>query len=230
MRIIDRLREGNEGFLKKGPVSIVCFGDSVTQGAFEDGVCDFEAVYHARLKRMLNLRYPGFPVNVINAGIGGITAKGSLDRIGRDVIRFHPDCAVVCFGLNDVGGPKEEYISALTTIFQTLKRDKIDTIFLTPNMLNTRIDGEALAASPYREYAFRTMEMQTGGRMDACMDAARGCAREHGIRVCDCYARWKAMDDAGEDTTALLANRINHPTRAMHGLFAEELLRVMEQD
>ena len=40
--------------------------------------------------------------------------------------------------------------------------------------------------------------------------------------------RWKSLAAAGEDTTACLANYINHPTRPMHRLFAEALLEVLE--
>jgi hypothetical protein len=35
------------------------------------------------------------------------------------------------------------------------------------------------------------------------------------------------MKSAGVDTTALLSNRINHPTREMNALFADELIKTM---
>jgi hypothetical protein len=35
------------------------------------------------------------------------------------------------------------------------------------------------------------------------------------------------MADSGVDTTDLLSNKINHPTREMNRLFAQELVRVM---
>jgi hypothetical protein len=47
-------------------------------------------------------------------------------------------------------------------------------------------------------------------------------AREMGIPVCDCYAKWKALSQT-QDTTMLLANYINHPTKEMHELFAQSL-------
>lgn len=228
MKMMERLRAGESSLFTDGPVNIVFFGDSVTHGCFEDGVCDLEAVYHARLGRMLHERYPVMPVNIINAGIGGVTAKGSLGRMERDVLCHHPDAVTVCFGLNDVNGTKEDYINSLNEIFGILREKHIDTIFLTPNMLNTRIDDEVLAFSRFRDYAHVTMDMQLGGRMDEYIDAARKCALGQGAFLCDCYAKWKRMYDEGKDTTVLLANRINHPDREMHALFAEELLRVME--
>ena len=48
-----------------------------------------------------------------------------------------------------------------------------------------------------------------------------------GVALCDCYDRWQAMKQSGIDTTALLANHINHPSRIMHGMFAGMLLDTM---
>ena len=59
------------------------------------------------------------------------------------------------------------------------------------------------------------------------MAAAVDTARECGVAVCDCYSKWKALDQLGLDTTGLLSNYINHPTRAMHEMFADELFRLI---
>ena len=48
--------------------------------------------------------------------------------------------------------------------------------------------------------------------------------------MCDCYALWQRMHESGVSVTDLLANKINHPTRAMNRLFAYELLRTMFED
>ncbi|MBQ8525468.1 MAG: hypothetical protein IJ460_01945 [Clostridia bacterium] len=44
--------------------------------------------------------------------------------------------------------------------------------------------------------------------------------------MCDCYAKWKKLSET-EDTTMLLVNRINHPTREMHELFAQSLFELL---
>ena len=50
------------------------------------------------------------------------------------------------------------------------------------------------------------------------------------IPVCDCYSAWKKLSET-DDTTQLLANRINHPIAEMHKLFAEMLYpMIMEED
>ena len=226
MRIKERLYQRDEGLREIGPVNIVFLGDSVTHGCFEDGVFDFEAVYHARLARRLRAETPFMPVNIINAGIGGITAQSSLSRMERDVLTHRPDLVVVCFGLNDVNGSIEEYIAALNAIFAELDQQQIETIFLTPNMLNTYVD-EAHTSPQFLEYAKVTSAFQNNGKMDAFMDAARACAAAWNIPVCDCYAKWQALAASGTDTTQLLVNRLNHPTRDMHNLFADELYRLI---
>lgn len=226
MKIKERMLQHDEGLQTLGPVNIVFLGDSVTHGCFEDGVFDYDAVYHARVGRMLRQGNPFMPVNVINAGIGGTTAKFALTRLERDVLCHRPELVVVCFGLNDVGGEMAEYTQSLSGIFSALNAQGIDAIFMTPNMLNTRVD-EANTTPALLDFARLTCSWQTSGRMDAFMDAARACARAHDISVCDCYALWKAMAEEGQDTTQLLVNRINHPTREMHSLFATELYRLM---
>lgn len=82
----------------------------------------------------------------------------------------------------------------------------------------------------YRDYAAVTAEYQNSGRMDAYVEAARQTAQAHGIPVADAYAAWKRMAAEGVDTTACLANYINHPSREMHRLFCDALMEVIDQD
>lgn len=226
MKIRDRLFQQEKGMQSHGAVNIAFLGDSVTHGFFEDGVVDFEAVYHAKLRRMLEKQSTYMPVNIINAGIGGTTAPQALHRLERDVLCHHPELTVVCFGLNDVNGAVVDYANALTAIFRTLTSSGTEVIFMTPNMLNTYVD-EANTTPALLDYARTTCAYQRSGKMDEMMHAARKSAAQCGVMLCDCYARWKAMADQGEDTTQLLANRLNHPTRPMHSLFAEELFKLI---
>jgi hypothetical protein len=58
------------------------------------------------------------------------------------------------------------------------------------------------------------------------MTEAVSLARDCGIKICDCYSAWKKRAET-EDTTLLLANRINHPVREMHELFASMLFETV---
>ena len=219
MNIKDKLFMDRNGLEKEGPINIVVFGDSVTHGALLNSI-NYETVYWNRLKKKINAVRDYIPVNVINAGIGGTTAKKSVDRLDSQVLSHSPDLIIVCFGLNDINGSIEEYLSALEIIFNKCK-EKCQTIFLTPNMLNTYVDEEC-TPKKYLDYAKITAEFQTKGRMDNYIGSAIKLAKDTGVEVCDCYSMWKELSKT-EDTTKLLVNRINHPVPEMHELFADAL-------
>ena len=224
MRIKEKLYMDYDGLVKNGPITIVAFGDSVTHGALGGGEINYETVYWNRLKKKINERRNYVPVNVINAGIGGITAKGSLGRLESQVLKHEPDLIIVCFGLNDVNGSLEDYLGSLEIIFKKCVENGIETIFLTPNMLNTYVaEG---TEEQFIGYAAVTAKMQNEGKMDKYIYAAVELAEKSGVKVCDCYSEWKALSET-EDTTMLLANRINHPAKEMHDLFADRLYKVI---
>lgn len=223
MDIQEKILLDRKGLEQYGPINIVVFGDSVSHGAV-NGYIDYENVYWNLLKKRLNAFREYIPVNMINASIGGTTAKQSLPRMEKQVFCHCPDLVIVCFGLNDVNGPLEEYLSALRQIFGECLSRKCDAVFLTPNMLNTRVAEDT--PKEYWEYAHKTAEMQNSGRMDRYIYAAADLAKEMGIPVCDCYSKWKKLAET-EDITLLLANRINHPTSAMHRLFADALYEMI---
>ncbi|MBQ7923313.1 MAG: GDSL family lipase [Clostridia bacterium] len=219
MNVKEKLQLDYDGLCKYGPVNIVIFGDSVSHGAV-NGYYDYENVYWNLLQKKLHEVRDYMPVNMINASIAGTTAAASLNRMEKQVLCHNPDLVIVCFGLNDVNDPMEEYISALTKIFEKCLEAGTEVIFMTPNMLNTYVAEDT--PKEFWDYAHWTAEMQNSGRMDRYMEAAAALAEKRGIPVCDCYAQWKELSKT-QDTTMLLANRINHPTGEMHKLFADAL-------
>lgn len=220
MDIKEKIKLDYNGLIKYGPINIVAFGDSVTHGAVAGGEINYETVYWNRLrKKILEVRNY-VPVNVINAGIGGITSWDSIDRMDSQVFSHNPDLVIVCFGLNDVNGELDRYLGALGTIFDKCIEKDVDVIFLTPNMLNTYVADDT--EEEYVGYAAKTAEIQNSGRMDRYIYSAVKLAEEKGVAVCDCYSKWKKLAET-EDVTMLLANRINHPTKEMHELFAQSL-------
>ena len=224
MNIRDKLQLDYDGLIEHGPITVVAFGDSVTHGFLQGDEVDYDTVYWNILRKKLNAVRNYVPVNVINAGIGGITAKDSLERLEKQVLRHAPDLVTVCFGLNDVNGELEDYTAALREIFMRCKGAGVEVVFLTPNMLNTSVADDT--EEKWLEYAEKTAQMQNSGRMDRFMDAARALAEEMGVPVADAYVEWKRRSEA-EDVTYLLANRINHPTREMHELFAQKLFEII---
>ena len=226
MQIREKLNHGKEQLIEHGPINIVIFGDSVSHGAF-NGYIDYEAVYWNLLRKKLNQFRTYVPVNMICAAIGGTTAAASLPRLDSQVLLHKPDLVIVCFGLNDVNRPLEEYLGALEYIFTKCTDAGSDVIFMTPNMLNTRVASDT--AERHLRYAAKTAEMQNSGKMDEYIYSAIRLAREMGVTVCDCYSKWKELAKT-QDVTALLINRINHPTPEMHALFADALYEVILAD
>ncbi|HIV19743.1 MAG TPA: SGNH/GDSL hydrolase family protein [Candidatus Merdivicinus intestinigallinarum] len=196
---------------------IAFFGDSVTEGSFEiKAPAEPGSAYHA----LLGKRLPD--ICTVNAGVGGDRAQNGLDRIQSDVLAHCPDLTVVCFGLNDIPAGKEGlhgYLQALEGIFTMLSPEK--TIFMTPNMLNTYVHPQV--DPDYRSFAGIAARCQLDGTADTYMEEAVKLAGAMGVTVCNCYQQWKKLWQYGIDTTELLANYINHPTRKMHGLFADAL-------
>ena len=239
MKIIEKINAKSLDLFGSNPVTIAFLGDSVTQGCFEaytaesgeiDTVYDSEYGYHAHLRKLLSTLYPKTPLNIINAGISGDTAGNGANRLERDVLRFTPDLCVVCFGLNDCCVPHEnainDYQAALTQIFTRLQQYGVEAIFMTPNMMCTKVD-RSITDPTLVSTAKMVAEHQTSGRLEAFLEAGKAAAKALDIPICDCYAKWQNLAKAGVDTDRLLSNRINHPSREMNRLFAVSLLETM---
>ena len=220
------------------PVKIAFLGDSVTQGCFEcfmkpgnhiDTVNDYEAVYSNRLRQKLQGVF-SIPINTVNAGNSGGNSVQALERVERDILSVHPQATVVCLGLNDAMGGRENvhrYGDLLVNIFKKLRQQEMDIFFMTPNRMNDYVDQRLDPQGRLAGIAAETAKVMNEGIMDEYMAEARRAARAEDVRLVDCYAQWTALHDAGVDTTVLLANHINHPTREMHGLFADALFNAI---
>ena len=210
--------------MEHGPINIVFFGDSITAGGFEGDVGDKDAAYPAKLVRKIRDLRDFVHINAINYAVGGFMAHESTERFLSQVIPLDPTLMIICFGLNDINDSKEKFLGALRTMFAACKERDVDTIFMTPNMMNTYVaEGTEERHLPY---AAKTARVQIDGTMDDYIFSAVELAKEMGITVCDVYSKWKELSKT-TDTTLLLANRINHPTREMHNLFADSLFETI---
>lgn len=215
----------------KREITIAFLGDSVTEGCFElirkedgsiDIVRDAGSAYPTLLKNKLESRIPGLCVNIINAGRSGDSSADGLARVMKDVIFASPDLTVVCFGLNDACRRKpEEYANNLNGIFTALRNAGSPIIFMTPNRMNSYVYEKEFPE------LLKTSEdcsaCQNAGEMDILIRCGIETALKNGCTVCDCYSVWNKMEESGIDTTAMLCNHINHPSRHLHELFAEML-------
>ncbi len=237
MKIIEKILRKREEEMSKTP-TVAFFGDSVTEGCFElymksesllGNVCEPEFSYGVCLEKMISLVYPDVSMKFVNAGLAGDNAKESLKRLDKDVLTQLPDLTVVCFGLNDSYfglDYLESYLTSLSEIFDQLSGAGSEIIFMTPNMMNTYV-SERVEPPMAKGNARGTEKVQTSGIYDRFLEEARNLCNKRKIPVCDCYRKWKRLYENGVDTTELLANKINHPVREMHWLFAGMLLDTM---
>lgn len=234
-KLLEKLKNKNNSAKEHEGATVVFLGDSVTHGCFEvffDGkkyhpTFDEEHSYTAIFRRMVKTLYPAAQLNIVNSGISGNTAPKGLARLARDVLAHRPDLAVVCFGLNDcVAGPEgiETYKTALREIVKQILATGADVIVMTPSGTTDSVH-ELLRTERERTDAGRLAAFTKDGTVDRYMDAARTVAAECGVALVDCYAIWQKFAAAGVEINNILSNKINHPTRELHLVFAYELLR-----
>lgn len=238
MKIIEKIsrkandRQGNPA------VTVAFFGDSITEGCFDVYIddsgkiatyVDQARVYHTVVKEIFGKLYPACPVNIINAGISGANAKGSVARLERDVISHRPDLTVVSFGSNDMLGGDEglgAFSDAMSEIVNKLVESGSEVIVMSAPMNCTRVSG-MLHDKELRDIAKRVSDNVNGGILKKYCEAAGEVAKGAGVPFLDMYSRWEKLQSSGVDIDSLLENHINHPGTEMHRYTAMLLVECM---
>jgi lysophospholipase L1-like esterase len=127
------------------------------------------------------MRFPDRKVRFVNAGQGGDTASGCLERLDRDVFSKGATVVTVAFGINDIGWGtkadeehKQRYLEGIRTIIARCKEKRVRPIICSPAIINQDPDeaedsflhkmtdeGMALAKSLGAE----TIDLQRGMRV-----------------------------------------------------------------
>ena len=237
MRILEKFTSKQNNFQSKRTPTIAFFGDSVTHGCFEiytkndkiETIVDTKNGYPEKIRRIFNTLYPDVPVNIINAGISGDNAGNAKERLKRDVLSFSPDLVIVCFGLNDAMRGAEgltRYKRSIREIFEAIKKINAEIIFMTPNLTTNK------AEIPFGNEKLDSMlstviENEKENWLHIYLEEAKLEARSQNIPVCDCNAIWEKLVKNGVNVNNLLSNRVNHPKRDMHWLFAYEIVKTI---
>ncbi len=119
--------------------TIVCFGDSLTEGVIGAAYVD---VLRGRLS----------DARVVNAGVNGDTTVNLLRRIDRDVVPHRPDRVILLVGMNDLGTAYGQRLNK--TYYRAVKRVGVE---LTP----------ARFAWSYRRL-IAALRRRTGARLALC--------------------------------------------------------------
>jgi len=158
------------------PLVVVAIGDSITEGVLGDGTGRIaDRPYPAALQGLLQARYPG--VVVVNAGRGGETTAGGLDRLDEVLAQHRPAIVLIMEGTNDATFRTDpgEIVANLRAMVQ-LARARSTIPVLGRIVPNFRPDFEAR------------------DRIDAVNGALPGVAAAEGVLFADTFG---AMNDPG---------------------------------
>ncbi|MBC8044974.1 MAG: SGNH/GDSL hydrolase family protein [Rhizobacter sp.] len=134
--------------------TVVFFGDSITeQGGGENGyVTLFKTAVQAKLPE----------VKIVNAGVSGNKSTDLVSRVEKDVLSQQPAVAIIYIGINDVwhkrlfaggGTSRENYETALTTLVQKFKANRIRPVLCTMTVIGELPDGQNPQDQDLSDYA-----------------------------------------------------------------------------
>lgn len=200
----DCVRRSRELLREGRPITIVCWGDSVTQGGSASAP---EKRYVDLLGSRLRLLCPQSDIRVINAGVGGSNSDSRRSGFDIEVLAHKPDLITVEF-VNDCGFTPGK-IMANYSEFITRTREKlpdVEFVIITPHFV---------------------MPSMMGG-YHAAVAAMQQSAEANGAAVADAANIWANLHRVGIPYATLLANEINHPNDLGHEFFVECLIELLE--
>ena len=203
------------------PVTIVCWGDSVTAGG---NASKPEMRYVDQFARMLKAKYPKAAIDVQNISVGGSGSPQWL-RLppfadyaqkpeGKDtdferVLKAKPDLVTIEF-VNDCGLSREQWENCYKTILERLRPLGTEVILITPHFTMLSMMG--------------TDDIRTAERRPYVAFLHEFAEREK-LGMADAASRWGHLWKEGIPYPTELHNTINHPDDRGHALFAEELMK-----
>jgi lysophospholipase L1-like esterase len=127
-------RAAGDDFFFKPKDRILFLGDSITE----------QYDYTNLLEYYLTTRFPDWNLTFLNAGIGGDTAGGGLNRADRDVLSEKPTAVTINFGMNDGGyrAPDDaiykSYIDNQTNLVKKLTAAKVRVALMATSPVEAR--------------------------------------------------------------------------------------------
>ena len=217
-------------------MKIAFFGDSVTEGCFEitringqlEVIRDYPNCFRTIVENKLRHDYPNKEFEFFNFGLSGRDTSGAVEVV-PEIISKDVDLVIMCFGLNDFANQNVElFKSNLSSIYERFIARNIKVVFMTHNMVNKYVNNEE--PIELKEFASTCASLQNNGGVDLFVEAEKEIAAKYNVPVIDVYAKWKELESYGIDTSLLLCNYINHPTRKMHYLFANMICSFLEEN
>jgi lysophospholipase L1-like esterase len=175
-----------EKLRKQEPVTIVAIGDSTNVLCMHTkGRLPWLGYLHMALAETYG---DGF-IYTINSSFCGGTVRVELERLERDVLRFHPDLTIIGFGINDSGGGLEELEN-----FRKNYREMVRRIREVGSEVLVRVHAPFV-----NQWGYSLPEGAEPGKAWDGPDNHRALyaralvelAKELGCQCCDHYSKWK---------------------------------------
>jgi lysophospholipase L1-like esterase len=206
--------------LKSGkPVTVVCWGDSVTAGGDASGK---DTQYPAVFENMLKNNFPESTITVKVIAVPGASSAQWLypEKHAKNfrtkrckwskIIAAKPNLITVEF-VNDAWLNSEQVERQYSEILKRAKAINAEVILITPNYTRMSMMGfkNKLSGPDRRTYVKELKKF----------------AKNNNIAIADASARWEHLKKEGIPYIIYLRNAINHPDDRGHRLYAEELLK-----
>ena len=195
------------------PVTILAWGDSVTEAAYLPEHERWQGQFVRRLRRA----FPTSAITLVTNGWGGRCLRNFLDEPAGSQHNFEEKVAglkpdlVVSELCNDAGRPADEISSGYEFVLAAFRARGIEWVALTPHYF--RRDWMGLAA-----------QRDCDDDPRPYTDFLRRFAREKGIGLADAALRWGHLWREGIPYETLLRNNINHPDASAMAFFADALM------
>jgi len=202
----------NDFVLKKND-RVVFLGDSITE----------QQLYTNYVETYLATRFPELNLTFFNAGWGGDTAPGGVERLDRDVLALKPTVVTLCYGMNDGGytPPTDEirnrFVNGMRELVARLKAAHVRVVLLTPGMVDE-------GANP----AMGTVRYNHGG-LRVLADEVLRLATTEQLPVFDLHRLMNEIDakaKAADPKFCMIPDSV-HPDPAGHLVMAFGLLQAL---
>ncbi|MBX3178308.1 MAG: hypothetical protein KF886_13180 [Candidatus Hydrogenedentes bacterium] len=201
------------------PVTIVAWGDSVTNGGGVGG--DTALWYQNQFVDRLRARYPDADIKLHTAAWPGRGSRDYLEAppggpydFQRDVLDRKPDL-VTAEWVNDAYLRGEALTAHYTTILEHLRGAGAELVLITPHLVRPDWMG------------VDTLKFDEDPR--PYVQGLRAFAEANDVAVADASRIWCGLWRRGIPYTTLLANAINHPDARGQAIFADALMALFPE-
>ncbi|HUW62675.1 MAG TPA: GDSL-type esterase/lipase family protein [Candidatus Bathyarchaeia archaeon] len=195
------------------PVTIVAFGNSVTNGG---GVNRPEDWYQNQFLARLRERFPQTPIRMLSAAWGGASSKAYLEApaggpydFARDVLDPKPDLVTLEF-VNDAYLDEPGVAAHYAGILEKIRGAGAELVLITPHLV--RPDWMNVPDTLFQEDPRPYVK------------GLKQFAAANNVALADASARWCQLRQQGIPYQTLLANDINHPDQRGQKIFADTLM------